>query len=53
MGRAYSAHGRDEKCIQYDVFWLENLKGRDQLEDLVVDVKIILYWILRKYGGRV
>jgi hypothetical protein len=27
---------------------LENLKGRDLLEDLGVDGKIILEWILRK-----
>jgi hypothetical protein len=28
--------------------WLENLKERDQLEDLGVDVKIRLKWILRR-----
>jgi hypothetical protein len=33
------------------VFWLENLKGRDGLENLRVDGKIILKWTLRKYGG--
>jgi len=27
-------------------FWLENLVGRDHLEDLGVDGKIILEWIL-------
>jgi len=26
------------------LFWLENLKGRDHLEDLGVDGKIILEW---------
>jgi hypothetical protein len=30
---------------------LENLKGRDYLEDIGVDVRIILEWILGKYGG--
>jgi hypothetical protein len=28
--------------------WLENLKGRDHLEDLGVDGRIILEWILGK-----
>jgi hypothetical protein len=32
---------------------LENLKGRDNFEDVGVDVKVILEWILGKYGGRV
>jgi len=29
-------------------FWLENLKGRDNLEDLGIAVRIILKWILDK-----
>jgi hypothetical protein len=29
-------------------FWLEGLKGRDHSEDLGIDGKIILEWILRK-----
>jgi hypothetical protein len=29
-------------------FWSEKLKGRDHLEDLGIDEKIILKWILRK-----
>jgi hypothetical protein len=37
----------------HTIFWLENLKGRDHLEDLAVGRKIILYRILGKYGGRV
>jgi hypothetical protein len=37
---------RDEK-----VFWLENLKGRDQSEDLDVDGGIRLQWMLGKYCG--
>jgi hypothetical protein len=36
----------------HTIFWLENLKGRDHLEDLGVDGRIIFEWILRKYGGR-
>jgi hypothetical protein len=30
----------------HTVFWLENLKERDQLEDPGVDGRIILEWIL-------
>jgi hypothetical protein len=29
-------------------FWFENLKGRDHLEDLSIDGKLILEWILGK-----
>jgi hypothetical protein len=32
---------------------LENLKGRDHSEYLGIDGKIILEWILGKYGGKV
>jgi len=32
----------------YKIFWLENLKERDHAEDLDVDRKIILEWILGK-----
>jgi len=34
-------------------FWPENLKGRDHAEDLDVNGKIILKWILGKQGGKV
>jgi hypothetical protein len=34
-------------------FRLESLKGRDHLENLDVNERIILKWILMKYGGRV
>jgi hypothetical protein len=34
-------------------FWPENLKGRDQSEDIGVDGRIILEWILGKYGEKV
>jgi hypothetical protein len=30
------------------IFWLENLKGREHSEDVGVDEKIILEWILGK-----
>jgi hypothetical protein len=32
----------------HTIFWLENLKGRDHLEDLGADERIILEWILGK-----
>jgi hypothetical protein len=32
-------HGRDEMPT---IFWLENLKGRDHLEDLGIDGKVML-----------
>jgi len=32
----------------HTIFWFENLKGRDHLEDLDVDGKIILEWVLGK-----
>jgi hypothetical protein len=38
---------RNAKC------WSENLTGRDQSEDLDVDVRKILQWILGKYDGKV
>jgi hypothetical protein len=30
------------------MFWLENMKGKDNLEDIGVDGSIILEWILGK-----
>jgi hypothetical protein len=44
-GGAYSMHGRDEKCVQ-NSGW--NLKGRDHAEDLSIDGRIILEWIIGK-----
>jgi hypothetical protein len=32
------------------IVWLENLKGRNHLEDLGIDGKIILEWMLGKWG---
>jgi hypothetical protein len=37
----------------YEIFWLKNLKGRDQLEVLGVDGRIILNCILWKQGRKV
>jgi hypothetical protein len=43
MNKACDMHGRDEK---YTTFWSVNLEGRDHLEDLGIDGKIILKRIL-------
>jgi hypothetical protein len=32
---------------------LESLRGKDHSENIGVDRRIILKWILRKYGGKV
>jgi hypothetical protein len=42
---AYKMHGTEENCIQH--FGLENLKGRENLEHLCIDRRIILEWILQ------
>jgi hypothetical protein len=34
-------------------FWVENVKRKDDVEDIGVDGNIILEWILGKLGGRV
>jgi hypothetical protein len=49
MGWACNKHGRDEKCIQN--FGRKNLKGREYLEDLDVNGKVILELILGKCAG--
>jgi hypothetical protein len=36
----------------YNISWLKNLKRRDHLEDMGVDGRIILEWILGKQGGK-
>jgi hypothetical protein len=35
------------------ILWVENLKGKDHLEDEGIDGNIILDWSLEKYGRRV
>jgi hypothetical protein len=37
----------------YTQFWLENLEGRDHLEVLAVDGRVILEWMLKKWVRRV
>jgi hypothetical protein len=32
-------------------FWWRNLKETDHLEDLVIDRKVTLKWILKKWDG--
>jgi hypothetical protein len=34
------------------IFWLENLRGREHSEDIGVDGKIILEWMLGKQDGK-
>jgi len=48
MGKACSTHERDAKCI---ALWSENLKGRDHSEDVLLDGRIILEWILKNTMG--
>jgi hypothetical protein len=42
-----------EKWEMFIKFWSENLKGRDHSEDLGVDERIILEWILGEWCGKV
>jgi hypothetical protein len=46
MGRACSVQERDEKCIQN--FLSEILMGSDHMEDLGIDGRVMLEWILGK-----
>jgi hypothetical protein len=39
-----------ERREMHTVFWLENLRETDHLEDLGVDGNIILEWLLGKMG---
>jgi hypothetical protein len=46
----YVAHMRYEMHTEV---WLESLKGRDNMEGLGIDERILLEWILVKWGGKV
>jgi hypothetical protein len=46
MGGACSAYGGEE----YAGFWWRNLRERDHLEDPVIDDRVILRWIFRKWN---
>ena len=48
MGGACSTYGGKRRG--YTGFWGGNLKKRDHLEDRVVDGRIILRWVFRKWG---
>jgi len=45
MGGSCSMHG---EIGAYTKFWSEDPKGRDHSEDVGVDGRIILEWILKK-----
>jgi hypothetical protein len=49
MGRHVAHRG---KIRMYTKFQQENPRGRDHFEDLHVDGKVILEWILGIWGGR-
>jgi hypothetical protein len=49
MGVACSMHGGDEQCNTF----VEYPEGKDCLEDLGIDGRIILKQSLQKYGGKV
>ena len=42
-------YGEEEKCAG---FWCGNLTARGRSEDLGLDVRMILEWILNRLGGR-
>jgi hypothetical protein len=48
MGRTCGMHGTDALPTR---LWLDNLKGRDPLENLCIGWKTILDRILEKQGG--
>jgi hypothetical protein len=48
MSRAYGTREKEEKSVQV---WWENLKERNKLKDLSLDVKMTLKRILKKQSG--
>jgi hypothetical protein len=54
MGMSRSGHiARMYEREVYATVWSENLKGRNYFEDLCVDGRIILKWVLNKSGAKV
>jgi hypothetical protein len=51
MDGIYSTHGTDEKCIQKH-FYVGKPEGRDNMEDLGVDGKIMSVYILEIHGKK-
>jgi hypothetical protein len=49
MDGAYSTYGKRGEV--HRVFWWGKLRERDHLEDPVVDGRIILRWIFRRWDG--
>jgi len=39
------------KGVVFTWFWFGNMGGRDHLEELDVDRRIILQWIFKKWDG--
>jgi hypothetical protein len=54
MGGACSTYGGEERCTQGFFFGGgRNLRERDHLEDPVLDGRMVLRWIFRKWDVRV
>jgi hypothetical protein len=49
MGRACGIYEGEKRCIQVTV---GNLNERDHLEDVGINGRIILQWMLNSMGGR-
>jgi hypothetical protein len=55
LGMGLTSHHKKSACYVgiHTKFWAENLNGRDYLEDLGMDGREILKWILKKCDVRV
>jgi hypothetical protein len=49
----WAGHGAQHDRDEITKFWSKNLKGREHSEDLDVDGRTRLKWMLVKYGGKV